>query len=429
MLPECRNSGGDFPIPQFTMAKRDVQEFMEELRGFHEEFRDCFSRSEPRENFLRYLVGQLSELERKSIEPIALQVEGGTVRAMQRFITDVVWDAPKMLSKYHSLVNDDLGDPHGVLIFDETGFPKKGEDSAGVARQYCGNLGKVDNCQVGVFAAYASRLGYALVDKRLFLPSKWFEASYTEKWRKCEIPTDLEFKTKPELAAEMFQAIAQEGILPFKYVTADTIYGNSDDFLSAIEQHPGAIYFVAVSSTTRCWLHPPRTVTKKYRFKNEIYHKESVPKSENKAVTVENLAKSFNNYYWYRRKVSEGTKGPIEYEFTKKHVILSKNGLPERYVTLIVKRTLSENPVYSFYISNASASTRLPIFVWLSGMRWSIEQCFEETKTELGMDHYEVRKYPAWQHHILTCMLAHFFLWHLKIKMGEKSTTYYALAA
>ena len=99
---------------------------------------------------------------------------------MQRFITDVVWDAPKMLSKYHSLVNDDLGDPHGVLIFDETGFPKKGGDSAGVARQYCGSLGKVDNCQVGVFAAYASRLGYALVDKRLFLPSKWFEASYTE---------------------------------------------------------------------------------------------------------------------------------------------------------------------------------------------------------------------------------------------------------
>jgi SRSO17 transposase len=131
MLPECRISGGHFAIPKFTVEKRDVQGFMEELRGFHEEFRDCFSRSEPRENFLRYMVGQLSELERKSIEPIALQVEGGKVRAMQRFITDVVWDVPKMLRKYHTMVNEDLGDPQGVLIFDETGFPKKGEDSRG----------------------------------------------------------------------------------------------------------------------------------------------------------------------------------------------------------------------------------------------------------------------------------------------------------
>ena len=94
-----------------------------------------------------------------------------------------------------------------------------------------------------------------------------------------------------------------------------------------------------------------------------------------------------------------------------------------------MKRTISENPVYSFYISNAPVSTRLATFVWLSGMRWPIEQCFEETKSELGLDHYEVRKYAAWNHHVLTCMLSHFFLWHLKIKLGEKSTTYYTIAA
>lgn len=429
MLPECRISGDHFSIPKFTVEKRDVQEFMEDLRGFHEEFRDCFSRSEPRGNFLRYMVGQLSELERKSIEPIALQVEGGNVRALQRFITDVVWDDAKMLRKYHTLVNEDLGDSQGVLIFDETGFAKKGEDSAGVARQYCGKLGKVDNCQVGVFTAYASKHGYALVDKRLFLPTKWFEASYGEKRRKCEVPEDLEFKTKPQLAAAMFHEIAQEGLLPFKYVTADTIYGNSDDFLSAIEQYPGAIYFVAVLASTLCWLQPPKTITQEYSYENEIHHKKFVQKSESKPVTLEHLAKNINKFYWYQRKVSEGTKGPIKYEFTKKQITLSKNGLPGRTVTLIIKKTISETPVYSYYISNAPSSTRLPIFVWLSGMRWPIEQCFEETKTELGMDHYEVRKYSAWHHHILTCMLAHFFLWHLKIKLGGKSTTYYSLAA
>ncbi len=429
MLPECRTNGGEYPIPKFSIESRDVREFMEELRGFHEQFHDCFVRSEPRENFFRYMVGQLSELERKSIEPIALQVEGGNVRSLQKFITDAVWDASKMLEKYHTLVKEDLGDGNGVLIFDETGFPKKGEDSAGVARQYCGNLGKVDNCQVGVFAAYASRYGYALVDKRLFFPAKWFDDAYAEKRSKCDLPESLEFETKPQLAADMLLGIAQANLLPFKYVTADTIYGNSDVFLNAVEQLTGVVYFVAISSDTLCWQQPPRTITKEYRYKNEVRQKKMVPRSKDRPVTVEELAKSINKFFWYRRKVSEGTKGPIEYEFTKKLVILSKNGLPGRRVTIIIKRTISDSHTYSYYISNAPVSTRLSTFVWLSGMRWPIEQCFEETKTELGMDHYEVRKYPAWHHHILTCMLAHFFLWHLKIKLGKKSSTYYSVAA
>jgi len=156
-----------FSIPKFTVEKDDVKDFIKELRGFHEQFSECFSRSEPRENFYRYMVGQLSELERKSIEPIALNVEAGNVRSMQRFISDAVWDEESILNKYRDMVNDDMGDPNGVLIFDETGFPKKGDNSVGVARQYCGNVGKVENCQVGVFSAYASRHGYALLDKRL----------------------------------------------------------------------------------------------------------------------------------------------------------------------------------------------------------------------------------------------------------------------
>ena len=129
---------------------------MDELHGFHTAFRDCFARSEPRDHFFHYMVGQFSALDRKSIEPIALQVEGGNVRAMQRGISDAVWDDAQMLRTYHRLVEEDMGAPEGVVIVDESGFPKKGHDSVGVARQYCGALGKVENCQVGVFAAYAS---------------------------------------------------------------------------------------------------------------------------------------------------------------------------------------------------------------------------------------------------------------------------------
>jgi len=429
MLPSCRLEGEAFSIPKFTVAKPDVEAFLDELRGFPAEFRHCFARSEPRENFFRYLVGQLSELERKSIEPMAMQVEGGNVRAMQRFITDVVWDEAQLLRTYHTLVQEDLGDPQGVLVFDETGFPKKGPESAGVGRQYCGAWGKVENCQVGVFMAYASPHGYALLDKRLFIPEAWFSEAYQTRRSKCDFPTEVAFKTKPQMAAEMLQAVHQEDILPFKYVAADEIYGNSEEFLEAVEQCTGVIYFVSVPSATRCWLQPPQVKERTVTCRGKTRPPRPVPKTEKQPMTVERLAKSLNNFYWYKRKVSEGVKGPITYEFTKRQVTLSKKGLPHRTVWLIMKRTISDNPSYSFYISNAPASARLPTFVWLAGMRWPIEQCFEETKSELGLDHYEVRKYAAWRHHVLTCMLAHFFLWHLKIKLGKKSATYYSIAA
>src|SRR5262245_64131782 len=186
MLPACRTEHEAVAIPQLGMDHRDVEGLLHELQGFHDAFRECFARSEAREHCFRYMVGQFSALERKSIEPIALRVEGGKVRAMQRCLSEVVWDDAQMLRTYHRLVDEDMGDPEGVLIFDESGFPKKGHDSVGVARQYCGALGKVENCQVGVFAAYTSRQGYALVEKRLFIPEPWFTEAYTARRTKCK---------------------------------------------------------------------------------------------------------------------------------------------------------------------------------------------------------------------------------------------------
>jgi SRSO17 transposase len=198
MLPACRTEGDVFAIPQFALDPSDVQGFRDELHGLQTAFRDCFARSEPRDHFFHYMVGQFSELDRKSIEPLALQVEGGNVRAMQRCISDAVWDDAQMLLTYHRLVNDEMGAPEGVVIVDESGFPKRGHDSVGVARQSCGALGKVANCQVGVFAAYASPYGYALVDKRLFMPEPWFTDAYVRRRRKCQVPDDCGLQTKPQ---------------------------------------------------------------------------------------------------------------------------------------------------------------------------------------------------------------------------------------
>jgi SRSO17 transposase len=143
MQPYKGTTDGIFPVPKLLITKEDVSGFLHELEGFHAQFADCFSRQEPRDNFFQYMVGQMSHLERKSIEPIALSVEDAKVRAMQHFISDVVWDDARIIFRYRGMVADDMGDAEGILIFDETSFVKKGNDSAGVSRQYCGSIGKV----------------------------------------------------------------------------------------------------------------------------------------------------------------------------------------------------------------------------------------------------------------------------------------------
>jgi len=429
MLPACRTNGGEFTIPTFDVLPSDVEGFMDELWAFQSALHDCFTRSEPRAHFFDYMVGQCSQLERKSIEPMALHVEGGTIRGLQRFISDVQWDEEQMLWNYHQLVAEAMGDPDGVLMFDETGFVKKGKDSVGVARQYCGTLGKVEHCQVGVFAGYASRQGYALVDKRLFLPEVWCTEAYAARRAKCQVPPEVTLQSKPQLAATMLQAIVREGLLPFKYVVADCLYGNSPDFLDAVDACVGVTTLVAIPADTRCWLQRPRTEDKTYIYKGDVRAKRVVVAPHNAPRSVAAVAASLPASSWYQRTGSEGTKGPIAYAFARQRVTLCKDGLPERTVWLVIKRTMGGEPTSSYYISNAPASTPLRTFVWLSGLRWAVEQCFEEGNTELGMAHYEVRKYPGWHHHMLTTMLAHFFLWHLKLRLGKKSSRADGVAA
>jgi SRSO17 transposase len=420
MLPACRTEGEVFAIPQFSLTRSDINSFMDELREFHTAFRECFARQESRDQFFNYMVGQFSGLERKSIEPMALQVEGGNVRAMQRLVSDALWDEEAMLQTYHRVLQDEMGEPDGVLILDETGFAKKGQDSVGVARQYCGALGKVENCQVGVFAAYASRQGYALVDKRLFLPEPWFSDAYTARRTKCNVPDEVAWQSKPQLAAAMVQELHRAGVLSFKYIVADCLYGNSPDFWAACEACVGTVAFVATPADTRCWLEPLATMTHRYTYKGEQRTKR-LPATPAKApCTVAALAQAVPSTFWYQRTVAEGTKGPMTYEFARKRIRLCKDGQPTTTVWLLIKRTLGARPQYWYYLSNAPMSAPWRLLVWLSGVRWAIEQCFGEAKTELGMDHYEIRKYPGWHHHMLTCMLAHFFLWHLHSQLRKK---------
>jgi SRSO17 transposase len=429
MLPDCRTPDTTFAIPPFDVIPSDVEGFLEELWEFQATLHDGFARSEPRAHFFDSMVGQFRKLERKSIEPMALHVEGGTIRGMQRFLSDVRWDEVQMLWHDHQLVTDELGDPEGVLLFDETGFVKMGHDSVGVARQYCGTLGKGEHGPVGVFAGYASRQGYALVDKRLFLPEAWCGEAYAARRTPCHVPSEVTLQSKPQLAAALLQAIVREGLLPCKYIVADCLYGNSPDFLEAIDACVGITALVAISSATRCWRQRPQTEAKTYRDQQEERTKRVVVATAPAAATGAAVAASLPASCWYQRTVSEGTKGPITYALARQRVTLCKEGLPERTVWLVIKRTRGATPTYSYYLSHAPVSTPWRLLVWLSGVRWAIEQCFEESKTELGMEHDEMRQYPGWHHHMLTTMLAHFFLWHLKLCLGKKSPSVDGVAA
>jgi SRSO17 transposase len=227
----------------------------------------------------------------------------------------------------------------------------------------------------------------------------------------------------------MRQSIAREELLPFKYVVADGLYGNSPDLLDAVDAWVGVTALVAMPAETRCWRQRPQTEEKDYTYKGEARAKRIVVAPTSVPCSVAALAARLPASSWYQRTVSEGTKGPITYAFARQRVTLCQEGLPARPVWLVIKRTVGVAPVYSYAIRNAPASTPLRTFVWLSSLRWAVAQCFEEGKTALGMAHYEVRKYGGWHHHRLTTMLAHFFLWHLKLRLGKKSSRAHRVAA
>ncbi len=222
--------------PVLNIAPRDVEGLGDELKRFHRMFATGFMRREQRHWALKYSQGQLLELERKSIEPMATALVGGNIQAMQQFISQGAWSDAEVLAIHRRAVAETLGRPNGIVILDGCEFPKQGAASVGVARQYCGPLGKIANCQASVVLAYATDAGATLLDRRLYLPREWFDADHRERWRKCGIPNDLTFQTKPELGAAMLQAVAAEALVPFRWVAMDEGYGAAGHLLDAIHR-------------------------------------------------------------------------------------------------------------------------------------------------------------------------------------------------
>jgi SRSO17 transposase len=334
-----------------------------------------FARSQSRDRVLAYLRGLLSEAERKNSWQVAEVCGEATPYGFQYLLSRADWDADAVRDELHTYIRQHLGDPHGVLVLDETGFLKKGRHSAGVARQYSGTAGKVDNCQIGVFLSYASPLGHALLDRELYLPREWTDDR--ERCRQAGIPEDRCFATKPQLARQMLARAWAAGVRA-AWVTGDSVYGDNRPLRRWLEAQPQA-YVLAVSGKEYVGLGTQQR-------------------------QVKALLASLPVEGWIRLSAGDGAKGPRWYDW--RWLPLADPLEPGWHRWLLVRRSLSAPMELTAYVVFAPHATSLQEVVRVAGSRWTVESGFEEAKGEVGLDQYEVRSWTAWYRHITLAMWA-----------------------
>ena len=409
--------------PSRKLVTRDVRLSVEALIAFQQRLKDVFQRREQGDWFLFYLCGQLSNLERKTIEPMVLGLHGPApqvIRALQYHIGQSGWESQALIARLQTLAAEWLGDPASVLIVDGSGFPKQGQDSVGVARQYCGHLGKVANCQEGVFLIYASPQGYAFVDERLYLPQSWFQKESRQRWQRCGIPDETIFRTEPQLALEMIQKIVGRDQLPFRWITADERFGQNPAFLRGISAL-GKWYLVEVPADTRFWTRRPAIEPPGQGMLGRPRLHTRVVKSAPAPREIRELAAQLPASAWKTYVIKEGSRGPLRAEFAFLRLVKVEEKLPGERVWVILRRALSGPPVIKYYLSNAPQTCTPADFVWASGLRWPIETALEEGKGEVGMDHYETRTWLGWHHHLAQTFAAYLFLVYLRLQFKKKS--------
>lgn len=403
------------PPPECNLAPRDVEQFVAALATYHAYFAPAFRRPEQGAWAGIYLNGLLSDQSRKTIERIAL-TQGVNVRDLQHFIGQSAWRNEPVILRHQHLIADTLGTADAVALIDESGVVKQGQDSVAVARQYCGAVGKVANCQVGVYLGYASATGYTLVDARLYVPEPWFADDHAEQRALCGIPDDLTFQTKPDLALMLLRDAVERGGLPFQWVAVDALYGDTPAFLDGVAALD-KWYFAEVACSTRVWWRQPELVVPTWSGRGRRPTKLRLRYPYQHARRVDALLRRIAPQSWQRYVIKEGSKGPIICDFACVRLSVVRGGLPGRPVWLVIRRNVDDPREVKFYLSNAPASTPVATLARMSGARWPVELCFAEGKDAIGLDHYETRSWRGWHHHMLLVALAHHFLVQLRVQL------------
>jgi len=370
-------------------------------------------------HFENYLKGLMSNLDRKSVEPIALSMtdEMG-VRSLQQFMTRSTLNDEAVFDGYRRIVGSSAASKNGMLSVDGSDFPKKGRNSAGVSRQYCGSLGKTENCQAGVFCAYAGENGYALVDRDLYLPKNWFTDDYRDLRKKCEIPENIVFRTKNDMALMMLQKAIGSGEFEVKWIGCDAAFGCDHSFIDALPND--AWYFAGIKTDELVFRSMPEMILPDQpSVGRRRIHK--IPSFA--PVQVKDIA-SDDSIPWQRVMLFEGSKGDVYTDFKCLRCISCRTTTrfgnyvyPHTDVWLYIRR--HENGDIKCFLSNAPENTAIEDLHEAGTLRWPIEQCFKECKSYLGMDHFEGRSYLGFLRHLLFVMIAHFFITSLRLELKK----------
>jgi SRSO17 transposase len=398
----------DEMMEQSEVSPELLRDLLPRLNQFVQPFVKDLLEPEQIRHAAEYIMGLVSKLQRKTGEGIAY-LHDQQRQGIQKFIGYVPWDHRPMLTTLARQVGQELGQDDGVIVFDPSAFPKKGTQSVGVARQWCGRLGKVDNCQVGIFMGYATRKEHTIVNVRLYLPKEW-----TDDRARCAaagVPKTIRFRTRHQLALEMLD----EGgaILPHTWIAGDDEMGRPSGFRAELRRRSER-YLLGVPSNTliRDLEAPPPPYAGRGRY----------PK--NPFVRVNDWCSMLPDAAWTTIDVRDGEKGPLVIEAVKRRVQArtdTRGTGPEEMLFVTRERQADQTYKFDYYLSNASVDVPLAEMAWVAKAEHRIEECLERAKGEAGLGDYQVRNWKAWHHHLTLALLAVWFL-NQETRRGKKLT-------
>ena len=393
------------------------------LTGYLKRFDDCFTRRDTRAHLPVYVGGQLSDLPAKSCEPIALAAEIAP-RTLQEFLSQHEWDEGRMRERVQELIVREHVGPHSIGIIDETSDVKKGDKTPGVQRQWCGKVGKKENCLVTVHLGYATGEFHALVDGDLFLPESWSEDR--ARCRAAGIPEEVVYRPKWRIGLNIYDRARKNG-LSFDWLTVDEGYGGKPLFLQGVDER-GQLFVAEVPTTFSCWLSAPPVTNRPYQ-RGGRGRPRKMPRLRSDAPSPQGVKElwehspTLRDQPWVRYHVKDGQKGPLVWEAKHTPIVMKDDdGLPGLALHLVVARNVLDPSEVKFFVSNAPPRTNVSTLLLVAFSRWRVERCFRDQKQEVGLDQWEGRTWRGLQRHLILTSVSYLFLARVREQLrGEKS--------
>ncbi|MGH8020656.1 MAG: IS701 family transposase [Opitutaceae bacterium] len=393
------------------------------LTRYLHRFADCFARRDTRAHLPVYVGGQLSDLPAKSCEPIALAAEVAP-RTLQEFLSQHQWDESRMRKRVQELVVREHAGRNSIGIIDETSDVKKGDKTPGVQRQWCGKVGKQENCLVTVHLGYAMGDFHSLVDGDLFLPESW--SADRVRCRAAGIPDEVVYRPKWRIALELYDRARENG-LSFDWLSFDEGYGSKPLFLQGLDER-GQLFVAEVPTTFSCWSETPPVTDRAYRRGGRGRGRKT-PRLRSDAPSPSSVkdllehSPTLRDQPWARYHIKDGQKGPIVWEAKHTRIVMKNDdGLPGLELHLVVARNALDHDEVKFFVSNAPRETAVATLLLVAFSRWRVERCFRDQKQEVGLDQWEGRKWLSLQRHLILTSVSYLFLARVREQLrGEKS--------